>query len=241
MTIMAVDPRGARRQGAVDVESAGSVIPACARVEALRFLAAYAYSPSGTDPVSRRSRRWCAAIKAAEPQALAAGARTLAGFVRQRPEFATLLERGAMLVPVPASAPRLTAGTGVCVELALALARCGIGAGVCEVLVRDAPVRKSATAPAGARPTVAIHYASLRIVAASTGSAAAAHILVDDVVSRGRTLLAAACRLREHFPRTPILALALMRTLGYVTAIPGLTAPCVGEIRWRHGDAVRRP
>jgi hypothetical protein len=238
MTITVADPRGMARTGALVPVAA---IPMDARVDALRFLAAYAYSPAGTDPVSRRSRRLCAAIKAADPEVLAGGARTIAALVRQRADFAAHLDPDAVLVPVPSSVPRPTAETDVSVDIARALARCGIGAGVRAVLARGMPVRKSATAPVGARPSVGMHFASFRIVATPLESAAAAFVLVDDVVSRGRTLLAAACRLRERFPRTPIVAGALMRTLGYVTDLPGLTAPCLGDIRWRHGDAVRRP
>lgn len=241
MTTSAVDPDCARRTDCREASDGVVAIPAAARVEALRFVSAYAYSPAGTDSMSRRSRRWCAAIKAADPQALSVGARTLARVARARTEFATPLDRGAVLVPVPGSVPRPASGTCVSVALAIALTRCGIGVGVREVLERAVPVRKSATAPAGARPTIATHYASLRIVATPIGPDAAVLVLIDDVVSRGRTLLAAACRLHAHFPRTPILALALMRTMGYVTDIADLDAPCLGEIRWRHGDAVRAP
>ncbi len=236
MTITVDDGRCATGPGAHSVVPA---IPAAARVEVLRFLSAYAYSPTGVDPSSRHSRRLCAAIKAADPAALAAGARTIAGFVRSDAGLAADLHRDAVLVPVPASESRPAGGTCVSVGIATALARCGIGADVRELLVRAVPVRKSATAPIGARPSVAEHFASFRIVATPVEPAAAAFVLVDDVVSRGRTLLAAACRLRERFPLTPIGALALMRTLGYVTVIPRLTEPCVGEIRWRREDAVR--
>ncbi len=236
MTITGDDGRCAARP---DAHSAIAAIPATARVEVLRFLTAYAYSPAGVDPSSRRSRRLCAAIKAADPAALAAGARTIAGFVRGRADFAVALEPRAVLVPVPASVPRPMGETRVSRGIATELVHCGIGADVRELLVRAVPVRKSATAPIGARPSVAAHFASFRIIQTPIEPAVAAFVLVDDVVSRGRTLLAAACRLRERFPQTPICALALMRTLGYVTAIPGLTAPCVGDIRWRRGDAVR--
>lgn len=146
-----------------------------------------------------------------------------------------------MLVPVPASAPRAAFATDVSLEIARSLAQAGIGAGVRDVLARAEAVRKSATAPVGARPSVAMHFTSFEALATPVEASTTALVLVDDVVSRGRTLLAAACRLRERHPQTPILALALMRTLGYATGLAALMAPCAGEIRWRHGDAVRRP
>ena len=66
-------------------------------------------------------------------------------------------------------------------------------------------------------------------------------ILVDDVVTKGRTLLAAASRLHEAFPRTRIRAFALVRTMGLIPEVPRLLDPCKGEIRWEAGDARRRP
>jgi hypothetical protein len=66
-------------------------------------------------------------------------------------------------------------------------------------------------------------------------------ILVDDVVTKGRTLLAAALRLREVFPRARIKAFALFRTMGFDAELDQVADPCVGEIVWRAGDAHRLP
>ena len=66
-------------------------------------------------------------------------------------------------------------------------------------------------------------------------------VLVDDVVTKGRTLLAAAARLHEAFPTIDIRAFALLRTMGLGQRVDRLLDPCVGEIRWRAGDAHRNP
>lgn len=63
--------------------------------------------------------------------------------------------------------------------------------------------------------------------------------LVDDVVTRGRTLLAAAARLSEVFPAAEIRAFALLRTLGRNERLHGLLDPYEGEVRWIAGDARR--
>ncbi|HEX4266428.1 MAG TPA: hypothetical protein VHY36_00975 [Steroidobacteraceae bacterium] len=55
--------------------------------------------------------------------------------------------------------------------------------------------------------------------------------LVDDVITRGRTLLAAAARIHAAFPGAEVSAFALLRTLD----------PCEGDVRWISGDARRRP
>jgi hypoxanthine phosphoribosyltransferase len=66
-------------------------------------------------------------------------------------------------------------------------------------------------------------------------------LLVDDVVTKGRTLLAAATRIHEAFPDAEVRAFALLRTVGFEPEVDRLLRPCVGAIRWRRGDAHRYP
>jgi adenine/guanine phosphoribosyltransferase-like PRPP-binding protein len=106
-------------------------------------------------------------------------------------------------------------------------------------LHRICTVAKSATAPPGSRPTVGAHFESLVLESASLFPRQI--VLVDDVVTKGRTLLAAATRVREALPNAQIRAFALLRTMGFVQQVDRLLEPCVGEIRWRAGDAHRNP
>jgi len=64
---------------------------------------------------------------------------------------------------------------------------------------------------------------------------------VDDVITKGRTLLAAAIRVREAFPGAQVRAFALVRTMGLVPDIGRLLAPCKGVISWVGNDAHRDP
>jgi adenine/guanine phosphoribosyltransferase-like PRPP-binding protein len=66
-------------------------------------------------------------------------------------------------------------------------------------------------------------------------------VIIDDVVTRGRTLLAASSRVRDAIPGVRIRAFALLRTMGLVTGVQQLLDPCRGEIRWAGGDALREP
>jgi pyrimidine operon attenuation protein/uracil phosphoribosyltransferase len=66
-------------------------------------------------------------------------------------------------------------------------------------------------------------------------------ILIDDVVSKGRTLLAAATRVQEALPNAQIRAFAMVRTMGLVPDVVHLVEPCRGQIRWKAGDAHRNP
>jgi len=66
-------------------------------------------------------------------------------------------------------------------------------------------------------------------------------VLVDDVITKGRTILAAAIRLHEAFPNADIRAFALVRTKGLVSGVADALDPCQGIVRWAGGDARREP
>jgi hypoxanthine phosphoribosyltransferase len=66
-------------------------------------------------------------------------------------------------------------------------------------------------------------------------------VMVDDVVTKGRTLLAAARRVREAFPNSEVKGFALIRYLGLVPDIESFKAPINGTIDLRDGDAERQP
>jgi adenine/guanine phosphoribosyltransferase-like PRPP-binding protein len=66
-------------------------------------------------------------------------------------------------------------------------------------------------------------------------------VLIDDVITKGRTLLAAATRLRVELPLSDIRGFALIRTEGFVQQIKHLEEPCHGVVRWTRGDARREP
>jgi adenine/guanine phosphoribosyltransferase-like PRPP-binding protein len=66
-------------------------------------------------------------------------------------------------------------------------------------------------------------------------------VLIDDVITKGRTLLAAAARMQGQFPHADIRAFALIRTLGFERRVEHLIEPCQGVIRWAGGDARREP
>lgn len=59
--------------------------------------------------------------------------------------------------------------------------------------------------------------------------------------TKGRTLLAAALRLRQILPLADLRAFALLRTLGYAAEIDRFLTPCVGTIEQQGEDACRRP
>ena len=159
----------------------------------------------------------------------------------------------AVLIPVPGSAPAQRE-VWVGERLAWCLREAGLAAEVWPVLRRRHAVRKSAFAAAGERPSVLEHYASFAVQRAhsdwahidscgveESGAVGLTLTLVDDVITRGRTLLAAAGRLREAFPTADVRAFALLRTLNRDETLRQVLDPCEGEVRWVSGDARRIP
>jgi hypothetical protein len=204
----------------------------------LAFVSCYVYSPCAVGAMGEAGRVLCARVKASDPVWLPRYAGSVFRASCRDRELARLFSRGAVLVPVPGSA--ITANAPWAAEcLAHALLAVGLGQRVWPALRRQVAVRKSATAPVGTRPSVREHYESLAIVRST--SAAAKIVLVDDVITKGRTLLAAAARLQAECPSADIRAFALVRTVGFVSRLTQLLDVSHGVVRWAGGDARREP
>jgi predicted amidophosphoribosyltransferase len=214
-------------------------------IRGVRFASCYVYSPIGSCETSECSRMLCSLLKAGDSRFILKYAVRVRQQASENPGLAGFFDAGDILIPVPRSVPRSKADVSVTERLAAALVSEGLGRCAWSGLRRVIAVRKSATAPPGGRPTVGKHYDSfaiecadpLPILACGLGQI----VLIDDVVTRGRTLLAAAARLHETYPSARIRAFALLRTMGMVPGVDRLLDPCVGEIRWRAGDAHRFP
>jgi len=100
-------------------------------------------------------------------------------------------------------------------------------------------VPKSAFAATGLRPKPLDHYASIAVTPMVADRDELC--LVDDVVTKGATLLAAATRLHEAYPNAKIVAFALVRTMGFVEDIERIVEPCFGTISRSGDEAVREP
>jgi hypothetical protein len=204
----------------------------------LSFVACFVYSPRGTGAICEASRRLCARVKAIDPRWLPRYAGLVYRTSLHHPQLAGLFAPAAVLVPVPGSAPGSDA-PWVASQLATALRDVGLSGSVWLGLRRQFAVRKSASALTGERPTVHEHYESFSVIRAP--AVIRRIVLIDDVITKGRTLLAAAARMQGQFPHTDIRAFALIRTLGLQQRVEHLIEPCQGVIRWAGGDARREP
>ena len=208
--------------------------------EGIEFASCFVYSPYGTDANSEYSRSICRRAKTTDAEWLPRYVETVRDHCGPQGVLSGLFTEDALVVPVPTHlrcTRRLLWGASC---LASALHAIGLPTEPWRGLRRVWEVRKSSTAAAVlGRPSVRAHYESFAVQ--EPGRRVARIVLVDDVVSTGRTLLAAWIRLREAFPGAQIQAFALIRTLGFVRTIPRLVVPCRGRIIWTGTDAWRDP
>ncbi len=202
------------------------------------FTSFYVYSPRGTGWVAEDSRAMCGRVKAGDSIWLPRLAACVYRASLHHRDLARVFARGGVLVPVPGSG-RTSDRPWAALQLALALSQVGFGLRVWTGLHRRYGVVKSATAGAAGRPSVREHYDSFAATLPAWPTCRI--ILVDDVVTKGRTLLAAAARLRTVAADVDVRAFALLRTAGFADHIERTIEPCQGVIRWAGGDARREP
>ena len=114
----------------------------------------------------------------------------------------------------------------------------GLGRDWHPLLRRVSEVRKSAYAPPGMRPTPREHFDSLVNVPVTPPCTAIT--LVDDVITKGSTMLAAMSRLKQAWPETPVRGFALVRTMSY-QPIRKNPLPARCQIRLDGDQAIREP
>ena len=208
-------------------------------IRTVAFASCYVYSPTGTGQMCDRSRLLRRFLKAGDAGLMVKHAGRVSQLAAHCAELRGFFTHADVFIPVPGSSPYRAGHVWAAAQLASALLEQGLGQTCWCGLKRRRAVRKSATAAPGSRPSVALHYDSFVIDSGpmSLGSV----VLIDDVVTKGRTLLAAASRIHETFPNAKVRAFALIRTMGVIAGIRHLVDPCQGEIAWRGGDAQRTP
>jgi predicted amidophosphoribosyltransferase len=205
----------------------------------LPFAACYAYSPQGCADVSERSRLMCARVKGGGTKWLEHYAARVREQVIQKQLFCDLFHPDAWLVPVPKGRATLRGCFWPARQLALAFKATGLAGTVWTGLRRVTSVERSSAAWMWERPTVQQHFQSFAVMRSVTPPPSI--VLIDDVITKGRTLVAAAMSFHEAFPQTQIRAFALVRTMGLILDIERLIDPCRGEVHWNGQDAYRDP
>jgi predicted amidophosphoribosyltransferase len=205
----------------------------------VRFGAFLVYSPRGSSEVSQRSRGWRDAIKYDRPPGIADSVERLSKEFADTP-LGEVLGSDVVLVPAPKSSPLVEGALWPAKRIADELARRGLGKEVNPCVARVVRVPKSAFAAMGERPTVKTHLESMAAETVLTRPARIA--VVDDIVTKGATLLAAASLVKGVFPDADVRVFAMLRTMGLQPEVERIVEPCVGTIRltvW--GEADRQP
>jgi predicted amidophosphoribosyltransferase len=207
----------------------------------LPFAACYVYSPKGESEVSKLSRQLCARVKIGSTKWLRSYAATVHQEVNHGSVLSEFFAQHTVLVPVPKYQSNEKAVPWVARRLAVALQESGLAREVWTDLKQVSSVARSSSAWMWERPTVQQHYQSFAVTTSSKSKEIQNILLIDDVITKGRTLAAAAMRMQEVFPKADIRAFALVRTMGFVLEVPRLFEPCQGVIHWNGEDAYRAP
>ncbi len=156
--------------------------------------------------------------------------------------FASFFQENTILVPVPSSSLMQPNSLWVPHNIATALVKRGMGKEVVALLARKTPVRKAAWSKPSERPKVKEHIASM-IVQQQISVPPDQILLVDDIITRGATLLGAANRLADALPSARIRAFAAMATISDSSDFESLFKPLLGTVQYRplKGDTIRRP
>jgi hypothetical protein len=158
--------------------------------------------------------------------------------------FGSFFQPNTIIVPTPRSSLMQPDTLWVPDRISRALARMGIGGQVVPYLFRAKALRKAAYSKPKDRPKAAEQYETMGVQKRLITSVPVEILLVDDVVTRGATLMGAANRLADVFPQTRIRAFAAMRAITSPSEFRRLTryCPCKGTITLdSSGEAFRKP
>jgi hypothetical protein len=144
------------------------------------------------------------------------------------------------LIPVPGSAPlKDQNGLWVPNKICEALLAAAVGREVMPCLVRNYKVKKNASQPPGNRATVQEQYDSMGVQTDLVEAPYDRIVVVDDFITKGRTLTAACSRIQEAFPAATVRAFTYVRSKGF-DEVDQLVEPFEGEVRYNGYDANRQ-
>jgi hypothetical protein len=216
----------------------------------LRFASFLSYLPKAKSDDEILAKQWMYRIKSDKTLRIESTGEilTTSEYLARRISFLdsnspcrSILRSDVILVPVPGCGRQRPGTLWVAERLSISLQANGLGAQVMLWLKRETPVQKSAFANPGERPSVGDHYSSFKTTDANLAGRGAI-VLVDDVITRGATMLAAAIRMNESFPNHSIAGFAMLRTMGYSRPFESYVHETSGTItRNEWGDSERNP
>lgn len=212
----------------------------------LRFGSLLTYTAREGGDLGVRSRKLRDRIKNCHPPHVDRVCEILIQNLHDQGELSEIFDRERItLVPVPGSAPLPPSDSAARGALWSSLHYCksfqraGIECSVEPCLRRTVRVTKSAFAGPGERLDPQEHYDSMAVSSPNIFMGETI-VLVDDFVTRGSTLIGAASRITESFPKANVVAFVIVRTV-YSHLLEKLIAPCLGTITCENGRPNRDP
>lgn len=210
----------------------------------IEFGSLLSYSPRGNSDSQCRSRTITMALKNDQYVQLGSNQILMSDYIAQNLKtemtnlpFVNYFKMNPILVPIPNSSFNKSGTLWVPQRIANALFKKGLGTKVVECLKRIKPLQKSATSLAANRPKASAHFDSLEVKKILFEPQEI--LLIDDVVTRGATLLGAANKLLEAYPDANIRAFAAIRTISTPENFTKIYDPCIGTITLR-GEGTQR-
>jgi hypothetical protein len=217
-------------------------VPTC--LSEIIFGSFLAYSPRGNSPDAIKSRTLTYQIKSDRGGTIPRLTERLAKEIATSEScsrLGKLLGLEATLVPCPRSYLLVKGGLWPGEQIAKSLVASGLGKLVEPWLERIKAIPKSSAAEPGKRPKIQDHLSSMRVNAESTIFPPRRIVVIDDVITKGATLIAAVSLLKEKFPTADVKAFALIRTLGLKREFARILDPCIGTVMNLEGEAEREP
>ncbi len=169
------------------------------------------YSPKGISKISDKSRDVKNAIKGGR---ISKFAHRIHEIISEHHEYLIdFLNEGVTLIPMPRSSPIRESDLWPAHEIAKMLGSFNFGS-VSTCLFRSEAIRKASLCnPAEDRPSIAEQYNSMGV----NDFVPTKNItLVDDVLTQGRTSIAAASRVTEKFTNVTIRIFSLIKTMSFI-------------------------
>ena len=215
-------------------------------LSSVRFGSFLAYCPRGASEESAKAKRITYAIKNVRPGFI----KLVVGRLREEMQpdrcaaaLKEVLGSDVLVVPCPKSSPLVKDALWPSKEICDELVGQGLALSSAPILERVKAVPKSSTSAVGERPKPLDHMRSMTVFNQPDLylQKIARVTIVDDVMTRGATLIAAATLLQQRFPEAAIRIFAVVRTKSYDSEVGSILDPVLGEVVFNGIDADRKP
>jgi predicted amidophosphoribosyltransferase len=142
------------------------------------------------------------------------------------------------LVPIPKSSLTNNHSLWVPEKIAKALEKQGLGY-YYPCLQRHNAVPKSAYSKSEDRPKAIDHYNTIKFIPQIKQPKKI--ILIEDVITRGATMIGCASIIKQKFPSINIKGFAALRTISKPEDFKDINEPCIGKITLKNNTTIRIP